>query len=216
MIWILGILVPLFGTAQVAIGLKGGLNFANVSTVSSIDNSNRTGFNVGIFLEPGKSHLLSYRTELMFSRQGYNFSTNSNTGNVNLDYLTSAHFMCINITHLFQIHFGGQISYLISAKSDSTPKTSGEPGSSTSVLGYSVRADYGFGAGAEVRPVLGLLIGLRFNLSLSPVYNTSSASTSSGQTPAITPPNAHNNVVQLYAGWRFGNHDDQKRNKHRY
>jgi Outer membrane protein beta-barrel domain len=203
--------IPFTGLAQVSIGLKGGLNFANVTNASSINNSNRTGFNVSLFLEPGKARLLSYRTELTYSRQGYNFSTDTNSGNVNLDYIVSSHFMCINITRFFQVHFGGQIAYLIGAKADSTSNTSGQPGSSTSVLGYSVRADYGFGAGVEARPVMGLVIGVRYNLSLSSVYNTTSLSNSNnGQPPTFTPPNAHNNVVQLYAGWRFSKKQKKK------
>ena len=76
---------PFFVTAQ--IGIKAGLNFANVSKASSINNSSRSGFHVGIFLAPSSKKILSSRTELIFSRQGYNYKTNTNTGNVNLDYI---------------------------------------------------------------------------------------------------------------------------------
>src|SRR5215207_2745940 len=97
-------ILPLCVVAQ--FGVKAGLNFANVTKASSINNSSQTGFNVAVFLAPPSKKILSSRTELIFSRQGYNYKTNTNSGNVNLDYIMLPQYMAINITKYFQIHVG--------------------------------------------------------------------------------------------------------------
>src|SRR5437868_15513117 len=90
------------------IGVKAGLNFANVTKASSINNSSRTGFHIGVFLSPPSSGLMSFRTEVIFSRQGYDYKTNTNTGNVNLDYIMLPQSMVFNISKYFQIQVGAQ------------------------------------------------------------------------------------------------------------
>src|SRR5438270_3480029 len=74
-------------------GIKGGLNFANVTGASSINNSSRTGFMAGVFLAPASKKIISYRTEIIFSRQGYDFKTNTSTGAVNLNYIIMPHLI---------------------------------------------------------------------------------------------------------------------------
>lgn len=54
--------------------------------------------------------------------------------------------------------------------------------------------------GAEVHPVMGLIIGARYNVSLAKVYKD----LQNLQRPSFTSADAKNNLVQLYAGWRFG------------
>src|SRR4051812_11935461 len=62
------------------LGIKGGLNFANVTNASSVNSSSRTGFAVGVFFSPPSKSIISSRTELLFSRQGYNFQSGTKTG----------------------------------------------------------------------------------------------------------------------------------------
>ena len=65
------------------IGIKGGLNFAKVSKASDINSSSRSGFHAGIFLAPPSKKIISSRTEILFSRQGYDYKNSTITGNVN-------------------------------------------------------------------------------------------------------------------------------------
>src|SRR5688572_32335997 len=111
----------------IGIGLKGGLNFANVTNAKSIGASNKTGFVVGAFLAPPSKSIISSRTELLFSRQGYDFKSGSNTGTVNLSYLILPQLMGINITKYVQLQIGGQMAYLLNAKADSTAASTGNP-----------------------------------------------------------------------------------------
>ena len=188
---------PLFALSQV--GLKAGVNFANVTNASSINSSSQSGFMVGAFLAPASKGILSSRTEIVYSKQGYNFSTSTKSGNVDLDYLLIPQLMGINITKLLQLQVGFQMAFLLNAKAD-TVSSSGISGEYASVMDYYNKFDYGFALGAEVHPFKGLLVGARYNISLGKLYKD----LGTGTPPSFTAQDAKNNVVQLFAGWRFG------------
>jgi hypothetical protein len=199
-------LIALPGLAFSQVGLKAGLNFANVTKTSSINNSSRSGFNVAIFLAPPSKKILSSRTEIIFSRQGYNYKTSSNTGNVDLDYVMMPQYMCINITKYFQIQLGGQMAYLISAKVDSS--NGGSSSSGNKIMDLYNRFDYGYGGGVEIHPFKGLLIGARVNISLGNLYKMPEP----GQQPSFIPKvDVKNNLFQVFTGWKFGKNSKQKK-----
>jgi hypothetical protein len=182
------------------IGLKGGINFANISKVSSINNGTNTGFAVGLFIAPKPRGLFGFRSEIDFSRQGYNFETNTNTGNVNLDYILLPQLSTINITRFVQIQLGAQMAFLINAKASESNTGSG---SYDKLLNYYNRFDYGLAGGLEIHPFKGLQVGARYNLSLGDIYKNSQTS-SPGTVPSFIPSvNVKNNVVNLYLGWHF-------------
>lgn len=182
------------------IGVKAGLNFANVRNASSINSSSRSGFNAGIFFGGSSKGIIAYRTEILFSRQGYDYKTSRNTGSVNLDYIMVPQLMGINITKYFMLQAGIQMAYLLNAKVDSS--NNGNTGNNPygAIMNYYNRFDYGFGVGAEVHPFKGLLIGAKYNIGLGKLYKDAQ----SGQMPSFSSIDAKNNLVQLYAGWRFG------------
>lgn len=215
-------LIPLAGLAQrdstnhkapkkehhiIGIGFRGGLNFANVTHASDINSSTQTGFNAGVFFSPPGRILASY-TELTFSRQGYDYSTGQNNSKLKLDYLALAQLMAINVTKYVQLQIGLRTAYLLNAKTDSTTHLpfadSSQYRQYNTFLSYFNRIDYGFTGGIEIHPVAGLLIGARYNLSLNGLYKnafTYGAGGSGGS--GGTSINRKNNVIQLYAGYRF-------------
>ena len=202
---ILSLLIfPYIANAQ--FGIKAGINFANVTKASSISNSNRSGFMVGVFLAPPSKGLLSYGTELDFSQQGYNYKTNTNTGSVTLNYIVMPHLMKIRITKFFQLEAGGQVAYLLNAKADSN-KTASSNNPYAAMEDYYNRFDYGAAAGFEIHPVLGLLIGVRYNISFGDMYKNI-YTTTPGTSPSFIPDvNLKNNVLQIFAGWTFGKNE---------
>jgi hypothetical protein len=198
------LIIPFLVQAQ--FGIKAGLNFAKVSNASSINSSNKSGFHAGLLLAPPSKKIISSRTELVFSRQGYDYKTSSNTGNVDLDYIQMGQLASINITKYVSLLLGAQTAYLISAQADSTKNSGGTGGSYNSIMNLYNRIDYGYALGAEVHPVMGLIIGARYNVSLSKVYKD----LQSFQMPSFTSEDAKNNVVQIFAGWRFGSNKNKK------
>ena len=204
-------LLPLLSMAQ--FGIKAGVNFANVTNASDINGDNTTGFLAGIFLAPPSKGIISSRTELLYSRQGYNYKTGTNTGTVNLDYIMLPQLMSINITKFFSVQAGAQIAFLINAKADSSNDGSTSSNPYGAIMDYYNKFDYGFAAGIEVHPFKGLLIGARYNISLGNLYKDPS-SYPPGTPPSFIPPvDVKNNVVQLFAGWIFGNTSSNKKEK---
>ena len=191
-------LLPL--TLRAQIGLKGGINFANITKVSSINSSSNTGYAFGLFLAPKPKGLFGYHSEIDFSRQGYNFDSNTNSGNVNLDYLLLPQLSTINITRFVQIQLGAQVAFLINAKA--TESNTGS-GNYDKLISYYNRVDYGLAGGLEIHPFKGLLVGGRYNLSLGNMYKNLQTS-SPGTVPSFIPSvNVKNNVLNLYLGWHF-------------
>ena len=188
------------------IGLKFGANFANVTNASNINAASRTGFVAGAFIAPGFSgkQLFGYRSEILFSRQGYDFKTNTKSGSVMLDYILLPQMTTLNITRFVQLQAGVQVALLLNAKADSST-AAGEKNPYASVANYYNRFEYGFAGGVEVHPLKGLLIGARYNLGLSNVYRQPAATLP--VYPAFIPPTgdlkSKNNVVQVFVGYKF-------------
>src|SRR5581483_1055167 len=88
----------------IGIGVRAGLNFANVTHASDINASTHTGFHAGVFFSPPGRIIGSY-TELLFSRQGYDYATGQTDSKLMLDYIWLAQLMAINITKYVQIQF---------------------------------------------------------------------------------------------------------------
>ncbi len=194
------VLLALFSLpSHASIGLKGGLNFANVTSASSINGSSRSGYMVGVFFGTPPRGLMGFRTEFIFSRQGYNFGSGSTTGAVNLDYLIMPSLMVINLGKVAQIQAGGQIAYLWHGNVNGA--STGDP-AADEILSLFNRINYGLAGGVEITPIKWILIGARLNLSLGNLYKDPSSFI--GGIPSYFPSvNAKNNVVQLYAGFQF-------------
>ena len=197
------------------IGLKAGMNFANVTKVSSINNESQSGFHVGVFFAPQSKSIIGSRTELLYSRQGYSYTSGTNTGSVNLDYITLPQYMSIRITKYFGIQLGMHMAYLVNANADSS-NSSMSTGNATAdkMMSYYNRFDYGLGGGIEIHPVAGLLIGARINIGLNSVYKNYEDVASSGTPPSFVPKvDVKNNLFQLSAGWIFGSKSSKKKQK---
>ena len=188
---------PLLTHAQ--IGIKAGLNFANVTKADDINSSSRTGYHAGIFLAGSFKSIIGSRTELLYSRQGYDFSTNMNTGKVNLDYILLPQFIAINITPIVQLQAGGQVAYLLNAEVDSTSSTGNS--SADKIIDLVNRFDFGLGGGVEVHPVKMIVAGVRLNLSLGRLFKEPEPGEQYSFIPDL---DAKNNLFQIYAGMRFG------------
>jgi Outer membrane protein beta-barrel domain len=191
----------------IGLGVKGGVNFANVTNAKAINGGNRTGFVVGIFFAPPSKSIISSRTEIAFSRQGYDFKNGTNTGSVDLNYIILPQLMGINITKYVQLQIGAQMAYLLNAKADSSNSSGSGTGNpmASKIMDMYNRFDYGAAGGIEIYPIKNLLIGGRMNISFGKIYkDPSSYQTGGGAQPSFFPSiDAKNNVVQLYLGLRF-------------
>jgi hypothetical protein len=190
-------------TGAIGIGLKAGYNFAKVTGASSVTAANTNGFHFGAFYSPGNSKGLGYRTEIIYSKQGYDFAKGNTTGSVKLDYILLPQLTTVNITKFVQLQLGVQIAFLINAKADSAVNNGGS-NPYNKVADYYNKFDYGFAGGVEIHPMKGLLVGARLNISLA---NTNKEQSATIGLPAFIPnasgANLKNNVLQIFAGWKF-------------
>jgi hypothetical protein len=191
---------------SIGLGLKGGYNFAKVTGASSVNAANNNGFHIGAFYSPSGAQTKGrgYRTEIIYSKQGYNFATGNTTGSVQLDYILLPQLATLNISKFVQIQAGAQIAFLINAKADSMVNNMSTRNAYNKVADYYNKIDYGFAGGIEVHPVAGLMVGARLNISFA---NANKEIMPGVPYPSFIPnvsgANFKNNVLQIFAGWRF-------------
>ncbi|MEO6610908.1 MAG: porin family protein [Chitinophagaceae bacterium] len=189
------IIAPACCFGQLKVAVKAGLNFANVTDEAGINANSRTGYMIGGYISQKPKKLLGFRSEIILSRQGYDYKTSTNTGTVNLDYLLLPQLITVNFGKKIQLHTGLQAAFLLNAKVDSSGNGNG------SLFDYFNRFDYGFVGGAEVSPISGFFVGARINVSFN---NVNKEAPMGGNWPNFLPKaDVKNNVVQVYAGWRF-------------
>lgn len=186
-------------------GIKGGYNYVNVTNITAVNGNNQSGFHAGIFYSPSTRDEANFTGsgELLFSRQGYSFKTATNTGKVNLDYLLFPAFTNFEFGKFFKLQLGLQTAYLLNAKADSS-----KPASSSStynkMVEYFNRLEFSLAGGVEITPVPGFIVGARYTIGLTTVnkdhpFNTIIPSF----IPQTSGINLKNNIVQVYAGFKF-------------
>jgi Outer membrane protein beta-barrel domain len=190
----------------IGLGLKTGYNFVKVTGASAVNATNTNGFHFGAFYSPGqeKQKGWGYRTELIYSRQGYNFEKGTTTGNVKLDYILLPQLTTFKVSKFFQVQLGAQIAFLINAQADSMATNSSASNAYSKVADYYNKIDYGFAGGVEVHPIEGLMVGARLNISLANANKEIATGVLYPSfIPTISGANLKNNVLQIFAGWRF-------------
>jgi hypothetical protein len=184
------------------LGLKGGYNWSYITgSAEGFNKDNKSGFMIGAFFAP-VSKGRGFRTEIVFSRQGYSFENNGQNTDVLNDYIYLPQLGTFGIGKFLQFQLGAQIGYLLNSK-----LTKG--GKDSTITDLVKRLDYGFAGGLEVYPFKGLLLGGRYNLGLGKLYKHYEDQLNN-QNPRPYPlpfdptkTNFKNGVVQFYLGYRF-------------
>ena len=136
-------------------GLKAGVNFANQIYSGggfSASADSRTGFHAGGYLNISFSDKFGIQPELLYSSQG------SKLADIDFktDYLTLPIMIKYNPAPIFNIHFGPQFGFLMSAKQDDDD-----------VKEFMKGLDLGAGLGAGVDLPMGLGLSARYVFGLS-------------------------------------------------
>jgi hypothetical protein len=182
-------------------GLKVGTNWSYLNgSTQGFKPNNRTGFMVSAFYAPTSRTGRGFRSEIVFSRQGYSFDNGGKNTEVLNDYIYLPQMATFGIGKFFQLQAGAQIGVLLNSKISNGAKDS-------SVTSFMNRIDYGFAAGVELNPVKGFLIGGRYNLGLGKLYKQYEQSSTTPM-PFPLPFNPDktdmkNGVVQVFIGYRF-------------
>ncbi len=194
---VLFVLVSLsaFSQAQVAIGIKGGLNFANIdaSSLSSAYNS-RTGYHAGAFVLV-KLTKIGIQPEILFSKQGTSVSLNGQNLNANFDYVNIPVIVKLYTIAGINLQLGPQIGFIASANQDRIVNNVVQNVDVKSLL---KSTDFSLALGLGWDAPFGLTFDGRYNLGLSDNNND----------PSATSGSIKNQVFQFSVGYKlfkFGN-----------
>ena len=188
-----------YGQAQVALGIKGGLNFANVSTksVGAAYNS-RTGYHAGAFLLL-KFAKFGLQPEVIYSQQGTTVRFNSQNFDSNFSYVNIPIIFKLYLVGGLNLQAGPQFGFLTKATGiNGYNAITGQP-TTGDIKNYYKGSDISIGLGAGWDLPFGLNIDARYNLGVSDNNNSSASGTSDA---------VKNQVFQLSAGFKlfkFGN-----------
>lgn len=135
---------------HVVLGVKGGLNFYNISNDNNTTYDQRTGYNFGILGHIHQNSVWAFQPELVYSAQG--------SKNLNLGYLNVPLLIQYMFDNGFRLQAGPQLGVLVSSDSDDDL--------SPIDLALSVGVSY-------VMPSTGLGIDLRYNHGLNDINKSS-------------------------------------------
>jgi hypothetical protein len=106
-------------------GLKGGLNFSDLTTVDEMGDRNlRTGFHAGLFYEIPVSYSLAFRPEVLYSSKGSELTYHEDffgleivegESKFNLNYLEVPLYLVIYLTDHFNVFAGPYAGFLLNA-----------------------------------------------------------------------------------------------------
>ena len=155
-------------------GIKAGYNVAKLTgRTPDYRPASQNGFMVAASFAPASKAGIGYRSELVFSRQGFGFDQDGKQTTVVSDYLYLPQFTTIGITKFLQLQVGAQFGYLLKSSTKESLTASKD------LTSWANRIDYGAAFGAELYPLKNLIIGGRYNMSFGSAYKKISTSDAS-------------------------------------
>lgn len=165
------IAIFMFGVVSaqdVKFGVKGGLNFANLT--GDIENAAmKIGFNVGGFAEIKVSEKFAVQPELLYSTQGAKSDDSEVDGSISLGYINIPVMAKFYVAESFSLEAGPQIGFLTSAKYKFDSEIF-DVDADVKDAYKSIDFGLNFGAGYDFTP--NLSAGFRYNLGLSNIIDT--------------------------------------------
>lgn len=165
---------------QFSLGIKGGVNFANLDVNSSISDNykNRTGFHGGAFAL-FKVTAFAVQPELIFSQQGSKVSFSSQDINANFSYLNIPIMAKFYLPLGLNLQLGPQFGFLTTAESDFNPISGAQ--TTTDLKEYYKNSDVSIGMGIGWDLPMKLSIDARYNLGVTEIEDNASLSQTKNQ-----------------------------------
>lgn len=181
-----------FSQAQFAIGLKGGLNLSKIDFTSDFDGnvSNRTGFHAGAFALI-KITSFGIQPEILFSKQGSNFSFTGGKAEANFDYIAVPVMFKLYLPLGLNLQAGPQFSFLTV---DDLKQTLQGQSAQDVATNFKKKQDTSLALGAGWDLPFHLTIDARYVLGLSDMKFQPSGS---------QPITFKNKVVMISVGYKF-------------
>jgi len=182
-----------FSQAQFALGIKGGLNFSKIDPKAGAANiDNATGYNAGVFALV-KIAMIGIQPEVLFSKQGSDFTVNTTNYEANFDYINVPILLKFYLPLGLNLQAGPQFGFLTVADLKNTASSTQSAQDVKSL--FADKSDMAVAVGAGWDLPFGLTADFRYNIGLSDMTFTPSGSSSSVQ--------FKNKVIQLSIGYKL-------------
>ena len=184
--------VMAYGQAQVAFGLKGGLNLSKLDisqTTSNLDN--RTGFHGGAFALI-KLTKIGIQPEVLFSKQGASYTVNTTKYEANFDYINVPIMLKLYLAAGLNLQVGPQFGFLSASEVITTAGSVKTTQDAKALMDK--KYDLGVAAGLGWDLPFGLTLDARYNIGLSDVELKPSPT---------APVTFKNQVIQISLGYKF-------------
>lgn len=179
-------------------GIRAGYNIPRLAGEKNTNfkPDSKNGYTVSVSYSPAAKSGMGFRSELVYSMQNFSFSADGKKTDIKQQYVYLPQFTTFGIGKFVQLQLGGQIGFLVNAKTSSAGKD-GE-----SIMSAMNKLDYGAAGGLEIYPFKGIIIGGRYNMNFGKTYKPS--------TSAINPlpfnpseVKGSNAVINFYLGYKF-------------
>ncbi len=186
------------GITGVKVGLKGGVNFSNLTSDDNNSNKVLTGVNFGLFAKLPITKSIGLQPEVYFITKGSEITYNNvfvdGTGKFELNYIEVPLLAVINLTNNLNFQVGPYASYLVSSKVKNVTNVNFNfedniDSGDFNKFDTGVIAGFGFDGKS-------LGFGVRYNLGLITVGKEKNYN---GTT--YTFPNSKNGVINLYLSY---------------
>ncbi len=187
-----------FSQVQLAVGIKGGPNFAKINTdASPMENyESRTGFHGGAFVLI-KATKIGVQPEVIFSQQGSKVQINSQDLESSFSYVNIPIIIKLYTVAGINIQAGPQFGFVNSAEAPILADLDNDGIEEWTVQDVKNRAknsDITVALGLGWDLPFGLTIDARYNLGLSKIYD---------QAPSQQTEDAKNQVIQVSVGYKL-------------
>ena len=176
---------------SISIGLKGGLNFANISVSQSAGENynNRTGYHFGAFTLI-KLSKIGIQPEILFSKQGSTVSINGQDFNQNFDYVNIPVILKLYTVAGLNLQIGPQVGFLAGGTTETLDIQANKISGNASDFIKSNDISVALGLGWDLP--FGLSVDGRYNLGISDNNKISGSSST-----------VKNQVIQVSVGYKI-------------
>ncbi len=176
---------------EMSFGVKGGVNFANVTGKGFDDRSSRTSFHVGALAEFPIQEIFSIQVEALYSGQGFEYDFRGPTGDkaeYQLDYINVPVLAKFYLSPSISIEVGPQFSFVVNEEFDSRPLDDSGDLDLTGTPAEAETFDFGGVAGLTFQTPSGIFATARYN---------------HGFTDIVKNIDVQNSVFQIGVGYKF-------------
>ena len=182
-----------YGQAQVAFGLKGGLNLAKLDISQGVSNvDNRTGFHGGAFALI-KLTKIGIQPEVLFSKQGATYKVNTTDVDANFDYINVPVLLKLYLAGGLNLQLGPQFGFLTTSEIVSTTSSIKTTQDVKSLLDKKYEMAVAAGIGWDLP--FGVTLDARYNIGLSDIEYKATTTSS--------PVTFKNQVIQISIGYKL-------------